>query len=103
MAARIEVERRAGGYTDRARAYKVLVDGNEVARVKAGETQAVDVPPGPHQVQMAIDWARSPAFDVQLAEGETARFFCHPNANAFTALFYSLFARKRYIALERGA
>ena len=103
MAARIEVERRAGGYTDRARAYKVMVDGAEAARVKAGESAGVDVAPGAHKVQMAIDWARSPAFDVELGEGETARFACHPNANPFNAIFYVLFARKRYVALERTA
>jgi len=103
MAARIAVTRREGGYVDRARAYKVLVDGTEVGRVKAGESVSVDVVPGTHQVQMAIDWARSPAFEVHLTEGGSAQFFCRPNANPLTVLWFITLARKRYVALERTA
>jgi hypothetical protein len=101
MAARVDIERRAGGYTDRARAYKVLVDGSEVGRIKAGESYGADVAPGHHEVQIAIDWARSPVVELDLAEGESARLFCKPNANPLTVLWYTIFARKRYVALER--
>ena len=37
MPAVIHVDRQAAGYTDRARAYKVLVDGDERGSLKAGE------------------------------------------------------------------
>jgi hypothetical protein len=103
MAARLDVERKAGGYTDRARAYKVLLDGTEVGRIKAGESYGADVPPGHHEVQIAIDWGRSPVVELDLAEGESARLHCQPNANPLTVLWYTTFARKRYVALERTA
>jgi hypothetical protein len=103
MSARIDIERRAGGYTDRARAYKVLVDGQESGRIKAGETHSVDVAPGHHEVQIAIDWGRSPVIGLDLIEGESAKLFCKPNANPLTVLWYSTVARKRYVGLERVA
>src|SRR4051794_10308248 len=101
MPARIEISRKAGGYTDRARAYKVMVDGAEVGSLKQGESQSVEVAPGAHEVHIAIDWARSPSVELQLAEGESASLACRPNANPFTVLWFTTFARKRYVALER--
>jgi hypothetical protein len=103
MPAAIHVDRKAGGYTDRARAYKLLVDGEERGTIKQGEGVEVEVQPGAHRVQMKIDWARSPELTVDLGEGDRAEFFCAPNASALTALFYSLFKRSDYIRLERSA
>jgi hypothetical protein len=100
MSATISVERQAGGYTDRARAYKVLVDGDEKATVKHGQTAEVEVAPGEHELQMKVDWATSPPLRVELADGDHARFACAPNANPLTAWFYAFFKRSVYIRLE---
>ena len=96
----ITVERRAGGYTDRARAYSVLIDGREVAKIKHGESHTETVPPGQHEVQMKIDWAVSPPVPVSLDPGQGANLFTYPNASPFTALWYITFGRKNYLALE---
>ena len=98
---RITVERRAGGYTDRARAYSVLIDGREVAKIKHGESHTEPVTPGEHEVQMKIDWAVSPAMRVSLEPGGHLHLFSYPNANPFTALWYITFGRSKYLALER--
>lgn len=45
MPAAIHVDRQAGGYTDRARAYKVLVDGEERGTVK--QCEGVEIESGP--------------------------------------------------------
>jgi hypothetical protein len=45
MPAVIHVDRQAAGYTDRARAYKVLVDGDERGSLKAGEGVEIEVEP----------------------------------------------------------
>ena len=100
MSATIHVERQAGGYTDRARAYKVLVDGAERGAVKHGAGLDVQVEPGPHTLQMKVDWATSPELEVTLADGERAEFHCAPNANPLTAIFYATFRRSNYIRLE---
>ena len=97
----ITVERRGGGYTDRARAYSVLVDGREVAKLKHGESHTERVTPGEHEVQMKIDWAVSPAVQVSLEPGSHSHLFTYPNANPFTALWYISFGRSKYLALER--
>ena len=101
MSAVIHVDRQAGGYTDRARAYKVLVDGEERGTVKHGVGVEIEVAPGNHEVQMKVDWATSPPLEVTLAEGERAEFECAPNANPLTAMFYAVFSRSNYIRLER--
>lgn len=100
--ATIHVERRAGGYTDRARAYTVLVDGAESGKIKHGESVDVPVSPGTHEVQMKIDWARSPALQVEVADGEQVRLSCAPNANPLTILWYTTIGRDRYIDLSRA-
>ncbi|MEA2448330.1 MAG: hypothetical protein QOG63_262 [Thermoleophilaceae bacterium] len=101
MAARVDIQRRPGGWVDRARAYKILIDGSEVGRIKAGEAHAFELAPGAHELHLAIDWTRSPSVEMQLAEGERAQLFCRPNANPLTVLWFITFGRGRYIRLER--
>ena len=103
MPAVIHVDRDPGGYTDRARAYKVLVDGEEQGTVKHGEGVELQVSPGTHRVQMKVDWATSPELEVTLSEGERAEFVCAPNASPLTAIFYAFFKRSDYIRLERSS
>jgi hypothetical protein len=103
MAARVNIERKAGGWVDRARAYKILIDGTEVGKIKAGEVHSSEVAPGTHEVHLKIDWTRSPSVELDLAEGGQAQLFCRPNANIFTVLWYIIFDRKNYVWLERTA
>jgi hypothetical protein len=98
--AKIEVKRREGGWVDRARKYKVLVDGEEVGRVGAGESVTADVPAGSHEVSLKIDWCRSRKQTVQLGADETASFACRPNASALTILYYISFGMGNYVRLE---
>src|SRR3954452_23086889 len=100
--ASLTIERAANAWVDRARAYKVMVDGNEVGSVKRGETQTFQVPPGPHEVHMKIDWTRSPSVEADFAEGTDVRLHVKPNANPFTVLWYVIFARKKYLSLDRA-
>jgi hypothetical protein len=102
MPAVIHVDRQAGGYTDRARAYKVLVDGEERGTVKHGEGVEIQVEPGSHTVQMKIDWAGSRTHEINLGEGDRAEFVCAPNASPLTAVFYAFFKRSDYIRFERS-
>ena len=57
--ARIEIERDRGGRVDKWRAYKVMLDGTEAARLKRGERRTIDAEPGHHEVHLAVDWCRS--------------------------------------------
>jgi plastocyanin len=100
--ATITVERKAGVFTHSLRKYKVLVDGQEVGRVGDGETLSTDVRPGAHEVQLKLDWGPPPSVSVNVSGDEEVRLFCEPAANAFIDLYYSMFARKRYIKLRQA-
>lgn len=78
--ASILVTRVESGWRDRFHSYKVLIDGREAGRLKRGESVLVDLPPGRHVIQVAIEWKRSKSFEV-LADGdETSTFRCGPRA-----------------------
>jgi hypothetical protein len=87
---------------DRARKYKVMVDGQEVGRVGNGESESFEVAPGHHEVHMAIDWTRSPSVELDVPPTGDAHLTCAANANPFTALWYITGGRKKYVTLEEG-
>jgi hypothetical protein len=101
MAAQIHVDRVANLWIDRARAYKVVVDGQPIGDIRRGESKTFDVPAGAHEVNMKIDWALSPVVALDLPEGGSARLECGPRANILTLLWYITFARKRYVRLAQ--
>jgi hypothetical protein len=96
----IHVERDKRGRVDRVRAYRVMLDGNEVGRVKRGETLTVTATPGQHELHFAIDWCRSAYQDLELADGETVTVRCWSNARPYSSIFYITFGRKNYIGAE---
>lgn len=97
--ATITVDRDKTVWTDRARAYKVLVDGEDQATVRSGASATITVPPGEHTIEVRIDWCSSPAVHLEVTPGSTHRLRCRANANPLTVLYYTLLARNRYLAL----
>jgi hypothetical protein len=97
----VEIERDANRWRDRARAYRVLVDGTEAGKVLWGSTWRLSVPPGGHRVRLAMDWARSPEVEFDVQPGETACFRCGPNAGSWRILYDGTIGRRRYISLTR--
>jgi hypothetical protein len=100
VVARLELERKADGYVDRVRKYKLVVDGEQRGTIGRGETLAVDVAPGEHTVMLKIDWVRSQKLTADVADGETVRLWCEPAARPATGLWYATFGRARYIRLR---
>ena len=91
---------RGTAYVDRARAYKIMLDGQEVGRIKNNTTETISVPAGSHELFLKVDWASSPVQSFDVTPGGEVRFVCHPTANAFFALIQSILSRKNYITLE---
>lgn len=85
--ARVSVRRVDSWYPDALRRYRVLIDDEEVGRLKRGEAIELPLRPGPHVIQAAIDWKRSASFDISGDGEETIRFRCGPRATPLTALF----------------
>ena len=100
MGATIHVERKPGGFGDRARKYMVVVDGQEKGKLKHGESLDVPIEAGAHQVNGRVDklW-RSEKLDLELAEGESATIRLS-NRNLI-ALILFFFVFWRYIKVER--
>lgn len=96
---RIVVRREESGSRDRFRAYKVLIDEQEVGKIKRGESVTVELAPGSHLVHVAIDWKRSARFDV--SGEEDSAFRCGPGGRALDALGDLLnHEDNRYLFLE---
>lgn len=70
MATKIVLNRKSE-VLNRARAFKVFIDGEEKGAIKNGGAEEYPVSPGTHTVQCKIRWYSSPEMTVNLQEGET--------------------------------
>lgn len=72
--ARIELTR-TKKYSYSVRAFKVLVDGQPVGRIKNGATERFEVEAGEHEITVKIDFARA-GLPVRVEPGQTVRLSC---------------------------
>jgi hypothetical protein len=72
-------------YRDRARRYRILLDGSEVAQLRHGESARLDVEAGRHAVQARIDWATTPELAIEVVEGATVALRCEPGGSVLSA------------------
>ena len=99
--ATIRLTREPRGRRDRLRAYAILVDSQLVAKIRPGQTLDLPVDAREHSVQIAIDWARSPALSFEVAPGETVELRCAPNT-AQPGLIGATVGRRKYVRLWRA-
>ena len=83
------------------RTYRVLLDGERVARL--GRCQSCDLPvsPGRHVLRVAVDWTRSPDLPIELGPDETAYVLCRSAGNVLTAPLWGVLRPRRALALRR--
>lgn len=93
--ATIQVFRPATRWRDRARKYEFLVDGTQHAKIAHGQTVRLDVPAGRHSVEAKLDWKKTPALELDIAEGETAEVRMAPGP------IVNIFRPSTYLVLER--
>jgi hypothetical protein len=91
---------RTRAWTDKFRAYKVLIDGNEVGDISEGAEKTFETPPGNHTVQLKIDWCKSPILNISLVAGQITNMQCGANSNPFLGFLYVTFWRHKYIWLK---
>jgi hypothetical protein len=94
------IVRRDKGWSDKFRKWKVVLDGNEVGRLREGEEIRVDVPDGAHEIQMKIDWTTSAKIPFECGSDEEVRFICRPTAKPWNVIRYVTTDRADYITLE---
>lgn len=59
-----------------ARAFKVVLDGVVIGRIRTGHHEQFEVASGSHELQIRIDLSKSSELLVELAPGENAQFVC---------------------------
>jgi hypothetical protein len=79
----VRVFRPAGKVRDILRAYRIIVDDEEVGKVRSGRTIEVPVEPGRHQVRAALGYVAggdvgSEVYDLELRDGEVAELVVQP-------------------------
>lgn len=95
----IRITRDPTGWRDCARAYQVIVDGDELGGIRRGEAKEFSIEPGLHTLQLSIDWCTSRQGEFTLKAGESSDFHCR-SGSMLTALWDVTFGRRNYIALE---
>ncbi len=98
--ARIRLMRKRSRWKDALRKYRVLLDGNVVAKIKNGEERVFDVEAGTHEVYLKVDWGKSPILELDLAPGEQATLVADAG-QVFPGAFRAFFRPASYIELER--
>jgi hypothetical protein len=53
------IVRRDSGWSDSIRAYKLHLDGVQVAKISDGQTIELEACPGEHTLQASIDWHKT--------------------------------------------
>jgi hypothetical protein len=77
----------------------VLIDGNEVGRLRQSDTGTYAVEPGGHEVMARIDWLGSPALSIEIPVEGVVRLECGP-AGGMAQVFLAIFSLEPYLTLE---
>ena len=93
---------RPGWGRDGLRAYRVVVDGRPVARLRQGRTCTVAVDPGRHRLYVRLDWwLRCPEVEVDLASGASIGFLCQPRGGVLDSIDLTDSNPRAYLELTR--
>lgn len=98
----IKVRRASNSWTDRLRAYEIVIDGCVAGRIHRGESHDFEVAAGPHEIFLKIDWCRSEMLALDLAAGQQAVIECSART-LLTGFYWVTFGRSRYIKVAHVA
>ena len=71
--------KRNSQWANRLRAFKILIDGKMVAKIKNKESIDLDLDPGVYRIQVKIDWCKTKALNITIQPYQTVRLEtgCH--------------------------
>lgn len=87
-------------WRDRFRAYRLVVNGVSVGKIRRGKVVRVAVQPGLHHVRALIDWSGSPWVAVDVPSGSEVRIQIEPAGNAL--MFWQAFSSDSWLRLVSG-
>ena len=79
-------------YADRLRRYRIIVDEQEVGRVKAGDELRVELLEGEHRIVARIDWGRSNYLSIGVRVGEGTEIEVGTNVRGWLVIAAVYFA-----------
>ena len=91
--------KRCKGAGDKLRAYKILLDGTEIGKIRQGESKQFPAQEGKHSLQLKIDWCTSEPVTFDLAD-KSINFECG-SQNLIGGLVTSFFWTKDHVWLRR--
>jgi hypothetical protein len=89
----IVLSRDRRGPRDLLRSYAVIVDGEQVAKIRRGQRLELPVAAGRHVIFLKIDWCKSPNVEFEAQPGEKIQLTCAPGGPDINA--------ESYIRLQR--
>lgn len=93
-------------WADRARSYRIIDNGSEVGRIRAGEELRHSLSPGQHVLTARIDWARSRDLSVVVESGKRIDLEVGSNAKGWLLLaviYLVTFGFRDYLYLRHKA
>ena len=92
------LQREARHWRDSLLRYDIIIDGEAVGRIGAGEEQLVTATHGEHELWLRISWCRSQRLSLQLRDDTVVEVGCRPGTAL--AVWAITFGRDRYIDLH---
>jgi hypothetical protein len=86
----IVVSRDRRGWRDRARTYGVVIDGEQVAKIKRGQRIELPIASGRHEILMRINWGNSESIQLDVLPGESIQLFCATGSSQLGMGYISL-------------
>jgi hypothetical protein len=91
-------------WVDSFRAYKIILNGNNVGILFASQSISVPVEPGHHSLKMNIDWCGSEEINFSIGSGEEITFECESGLSILKVLlipYYLIFRPNNWILLKQ--
>jgi hypothetical protein len=98
--ATIRIER-TSEYQNALRKIQIYIDGKKVGDVENGETLDFTVDSGNRTIVAKIDWCQSQEMKLECQTNSFHNIRLSSNKSLLLTLFYTTFARKRYLKLTQ--
>jgi hypothetical protein len=95
--------KRYSAWTDSARGYKIILDGEKLGKISDGEKLEFPISEGEHKLTLKIDWCRSKTIYFN-KESKNIEFECGTNIKGWKILLGFIYLTVKYndyIAIEQ--
>lgn len=58
-------------WQNKAKSFKVYLDGEKRATISNGEIKEIEMEPGKHQLQLKVDWCSSPEIELDISDDKS--------------------------------